>query len=141
MDLEHPLEVGGDGLQLHAEAAVAGDGEAVLPHHRHHGAPVVLEDLQKEGETRNGSDGGRTERKRARVLREEEGNQGGRGLRFRRALTDMAGRRRGRRRREETAGAGLLRFGSGDGKGSGEEVLCCTGRVRGFVCTGPGVSV
>ena len=46
VDLEHPLEVGGDRLQLHAEAAVAGDREAVLPHHRHHGAPVVLEDLR-----------------------------------------------------------------------------------------------
>jgi len=45
VDLEHPLEVRGDRLQLHAEAAVAGDREAVLPHHRHHGAPVVLEDL------------------------------------------------------------------------------------------------
>jgi hypothetical protein len=45
VDLEHPSEVGGDRLQLHAEAAVAGDREAVLPHHRHHGAPVVLEDL------------------------------------------------------------------------------------------------
>jgi len=45
VDLEHPLEVGRDRLELHAEPAVAGDREAVLPHHRHHGAPVVLEDL------------------------------------------------------------------------------------------------
>jgi hypothetical protein len=47
VDLEHPLEVGRDGLQLHAQAPVAGDCEAVLPHHRHHGGPVVLEDLRR----------------------------------------------------------------------------------------------
>lgn len=56
VDLEYPLEVGGDRLQLHAEAAVAGDREAVLPHHRDHGAPVVLEDL---GEQQAASSGAR----------------------------------------------------------------------------------
>jgi hypothetical protein len=49
VDLEHPLEIGGDGLQLHAQPPVAGDSEAVLPHHRHHGGPVVLEDLRGAG--------------------------------------------------------------------------------------------
>ena len=49
VDLEHPLEVGRDRLELHAEPAVAGDREAVLPHHRHHGGPVVLEDLRGAG--------------------------------------------------------------------------------------------
>ena len=46
VDLEGPLEVGGDGLQLHTEVVVTGDGEAVLPHHLHHGGAVVLEDLR-----------------------------------------------------------------------------------------------
>lgn len=45
VDLEHPLEVGPDRLQLHAEPPVTSDREAVLAHHGHHGAPVILEDL------------------------------------------------------------------------------------------------
>lgn len=45
MDFVNPLEIRGDGLELHPEPAVAGDGEAVLAHHGDQGAPVVLEDL------------------------------------------------------------------------------------------------
>ena len=60
VDLEDPLEVGGDGLQLHAEAPVAGDREAVLPHHRHHRGAVVLEDL-RGSEGSGPSDRGRIE--------------------------------------------------------------------------------
>jgi hypothetical protein len=37
VDLEDPPEVGGDGLELHAEATVAGDGEAVLGSHQGRG--------------------------------------------------------------------------------------------------------
>ena len=54
------LKVGGDRLQLHAEPPVAGDGEAVLPHHRHQGAPIILKDLQfiqlNKSHTRNGGE-------------------------------------------------------------------------------------
>lgn len=53
VDLEHPLEVRRDGLQLHPEPPVAGDREAVLPHHRHHGGTIVLEDLRGMGELRS----------------------------------------------------------------------------------------
>ena len=49
VDLKHPLEVGRDGLKLHAQPPVAGDREAVLPHHRHHGGSIVLEDLRCAG--------------------------------------------------------------------------------------------
>jgi hypothetical protein len=64
MDLEHPLEIGGDGLRLNAQAPVTGDREAVLSHHRHHGGPVVLEDLRGAGggpvrDPRSGERGGR----------------------------------------------------------------------------------
>ena len=47
VDLEDPLKVGGDGLEVDPEASVAGDREAILAHHRHHGAPIVLKDLKK----------------------------------------------------------------------------------------------
>jgi hypothetical protein len=79
MDLEHPLEVGCNGLQLHAQAPVASDRKTVLPDHRHHGGPVVLEDLRSARmepvrNSRSGREGG-----------EGEGGAGGW------ALTDMAG--------------------------------------------------
>jgi hypothetical protein len=73
VDLEHPLEVCRDGLKLHAEPPVAGNREAVLPHHRHHGGPIVLEDLQwAGGETvRNSRSGARR--------RDDTGGEGGGG--------------------------------------------------------------
>jgi hypothetical protein len=51
VDLEHPLEVGPDRLQLHAKPPVTGNREAVPAHHGHQCAPVVFEDL-KGGATR-----------------------------------------------------------------------------------------
>ncbi|RWW55250.1 hypothetical protein BHE74_00038122 [Ensete ventricosum] len=46
VDLEDPLEVSSDGLEVDPKAAVAGDRKAILPDHRHQGAPIVLEDLK-----------------------------------------------------------------------------------------------
>lgn len=44
--LEYPLEVRRDCLKVHTKSPIAGYCEAVLPDHRHHRAPVVLEDLK-----------------------------------------------------------------------------------------------
>jgi len=35
VDLGNPLEIGGDSLELNPESPIAGNGEAVLPHHGH----------------------------------------------------------------------------------------------------------
>lgn len=54
MDLVDPLEIGGDGLQLHSQTSIAGDREAILPHHGDESASIVLEDLKtKNKEEKN----------------------------------------------------------------------------------------
>lgn len=46
MNLVDPLEIGGDCLELNSEPSIAGDGEAVLPHHRNQSRSIVLENLR-----------------------------------------------------------------------------------------------
>lgn len=46
VNLVDPLEIGGDCLKLNSEPAIAGDGEAVLPHHRNQSRSIVLENLR-----------------------------------------------------------------------------------------------
>lgn len=48
VDLVDPLEIGGDGLQLHSQTPIAGNREAVFPHHGDESASIVLEDLQNK---------------------------------------------------------------------------------------------
>ena len=48
MDLVNSLEISGDGLKLNAEAAITGDGEAILSDHGHQSASIVLKDLQNQ---------------------------------------------------------------------------------------------
>ena len=45
MDLVHFAVIGGQSLELHAEAQVTADGEALLASHRNDGRAVHLEDL------------------------------------------------------------------------------------------------
>jgi hypothetical protein len=80
VDLEHPLEIGPDRLQLHAESPVTGNREAVPAHHGHHCAPVVLEDLKGEAIRPNIADQKGHESK-ARVSGQEEEESGGWGTR------------------------------------------------------------
>lgn len=49
MNLIDPLEIGGDGLELNSEPAIAGDGEAVLPHHRNQSRSIVLKNRHDWG--------------------------------------------------------------------------------------------
>lgn len=44
VNLGNALKIRGYSLELNAEPSVAGNGEAVLADHSHHGASVVLED-------------------------------------------------------------------------------------------------
>lgn len=46
LHLEHPLEVGGDGLHLLPESTIAGHANAVLAFHRHDRTAIVLEDAR-----------------------------------------------------------------------------------------------
>lgn len=46
VNLVDPLEIGGDCLKLNSEPAIAGYGEAVLPHHSNQSRSIVLENLR-----------------------------------------------------------------------------------------------
>lgn len=46
VDFVDALEIGGDGLELDAETAIAGDGEAVLSNHSYQSTAIILKDLK-----------------------------------------------------------------------------------------------
>lgn len=53
VDFVDALEIGGDGLELDAEATVAGDSKTILSHHSYQSTAIILEDLEKYTNQKN----------------------------------------------------------------------------------------